>query len=95
MQYLISVGFPKDAWKRADQLHCSEMVLLKAGHIVKKKKSAQTSLEGAVNHFCFVHLFRSNKSHQILMAPEDKQKQLTLAQWFLKWQNTAVMITFG
>lgn len=71
MRYLISVGFPKDSWKRADQLHCSELVLLKAGHIVKK--SAQTSVEGAVNHFCFAHLFRCNKSQQILMAPKDKE----------------------
>lgn len=72
MQYLISAGFPKDSGKRADQLHCSELVLLKAGHIVKK--SAEASVEGVVNHICFAFLFCSNKSHQILMAPKDKKQ---------------------
>lgn len=35
-----------------------------------EKESAQTGAEGAVNHFCFAHLFHCNKSCQTLMAPK-------------------------
>jgi len=64
MQYLISPDH--EEW--ADQRHCSEVALLNAGHIVKRKP-AQTGVMGAVNHFCFAHLFHGDKSHQTPRAP--------------------------
>lgn len=72
MQYLISVGFPKDPGNRADQLHCSAVAFLKAGH-TEGKNLLKTSVKGTVNRYCFAHLFHNNKSHQTPVAPKKKK----------------------
>lgn len=86
MQYLISVGFHKDPWKRADQLHCSEVALLKAGHVVKKV--LKPVLWKKLIAFVLLIYFTVINPIRYRMAIQKKQKRLlTLALWFFEWQN--------
>lgn len=71
MQYLISVGFPKDLGKRADRLHCSKVALWKQVTL-----STQTCVKGAINHFYFALYFVVINPIRT-WRPQKKKKTLT------------------
>ncbi len=83
MQYLISVGFPKDPGKRADQPHCSKVALLKAGHIVKRKLLKPVLREQLITfvlliYFMVINAIRSRwplKKKKTLINPSQRCKR--------------------